>query len=473
MKKLLCLLLSVLLILPAMSAMAGDFGEMYVITDSPGERLNLRKSPAKDAASLGKYYAGVKVALCGNEKNGYVKVSIGGVEGWMDERFLSSTAPAESEIVRCNVSNRDGTGANLRTKPSKLRGRVITLYGNGQAVSILGVTDSGWAHVQMEDGVCGYMQADLLSVQVSFVDKIKVEANEPGTMMINTGSAQSYAPIYAEADKSSEVLGELYSGGNLIVHRFAEGGWSYVWAGHLGDGWIRTEYLVPWGTKIADNRKAYPCMSVDGYDPAFYARTEHGMELMATVQPGETVHIAGITADGWLVGYTDSYKTGGLMPVRCIDAQLWSEENLPHMMVVNPDPDDRLNLRAAPGASAEKLGKFYNGTQVTVVAYNDDRSWAQVLVGGQQGWMDMSYLTADPAGVPFAGVKADLCSSAMLCFTPDPSGGSYGPLPEGSVVTVLGLNDKGMCYVTLERGTTGWVDINALDVVAELSWEKY
>lgn len=472
MKKLLCLLLSVLLILPTMTALAGDFGEMYVITDSPGERLNLRKSPSGKSESLGKYYAGVKVTMLGEADNGFEKVMIGGVTGWMDRDFLATTQETY-EAVCCNVSNRDGSGANLRTKPSKLTGRVIQLCPNGQSVQILGVTDSGWVHVQLADGATGYMQADLLSVLVSFVDKMKVEKNEPGTMMINTGSAQSHVPVYAGPYESNQVLGELYSGGNLIVSRFAENGWSYIWAGHLGNGWIRTEYLVPWGTKVKDYRKAYPCGSVGGDDPAFYVRTEQGVERMATVQPGETVYISGITADGWVIGYADSYKNGGLMHMGHFGAQLWSEENLPHMTVVNPNPYDRLNLRATFSTSAESMGKFYNGTQVTVMAYNDDRSWAQVWVGGQQGWMDMSYLTADSAGVPCAGVTARLDRETVLYYTPNASGGSYGTLPEKTTVTVLGLNAKGMCYVSLGEETNGWLDMNALDVASELSWEKY
>ncbi len=68
-----------------------------------------------------------------------------------------------------------------------------------------------------------------------------------------------------------------------------------------------------------------------------------------------------------------------------VDATGWAAVN-------NPDPADRLHLRAAANREAESLGKFYNGTPVQVLERQSD--WARVNVGvdGLEGWMMASYL---------------------------------------------------------------------------------
>ena len=60
-------------------------------------------------------------------------------------------------------------------------------------------------------------------------------------------------------------------------------------------------------------------------------------------------------------------------------------------IVCNPIAQDRLNLRTEPSTRAESLGKFYNGTPVTVLRTEGD--WAQVTLHDQlSGWMHMDYL---------------------------------------------------------------------------------
>lgn len=62
-------------------------------------------------------------------------------------------------------------------------------------------------------------------------------------------------------------------------------------------------------------------------------------------------------------------------------------------VVVNPDPDDRLNLRAEPSRESRSLGKFYNRTPVRVLEQQGD--WCRVAIGTDgtlNGWMMTEYL---------------------------------------------------------------------------------
>ena len=68
-----------------------------------------------------------------------------------------------------------------------------------------------------------------------------------------------------------------------------------------------------------------------------------------------------------------------------------------YALVKNPDPADRLHLRAKPDRSAASLGKFYNRTPVYVLERGD--TWTKVRVGsgldGLTGYMMTKYLVFD------------------------------------------------------------------------------
>ena len=44
-----------------------------------------------------------------------------------------------------------------------------------------------------------------------------------------------------------------------------------------------------------------------------------------------------------------------------------NDNNMQYAVVNNPDPADMLNLRVKPDTGAISLGKFYNGTPVTIL----------------------------------------------------------------------------------------------------------
>ena len=64
------------------------------------------------------------------------------------------------------------------------------------------------------------------------------------------------------------------------------------------------------------------------------------------------------------------------------------------LYVNNPDPADRLNLRAAPGKNAHSIGKYYSGVSVELLDAPQN-GWAHVRIAPYEGYMDMTYLTPD------------------------------------------------------------------------------
>lgn len=82
-------------------------------------------------------------------------------------------------------------------------------------------------------------------------------------------------------------------------------------------------------------------------------------------------------------------------------------------VVSNPDPTERLHLRAKPSETSNSISKFYNGTPVEIWGVTD--GWYYVMIDGMGGYMLSQYIkktdglpaVADlPAEVSEAGLKA-------------------------------------------------------------------
>ena len=131
-----------------------------------------------------------------------------------------------------------------------------------------------------------------------------------------------------------------------------------------------------------------------------------------------------------------------------------------YAFVNNPDPADRLHLRAKSEKGAASLGKFYNRTPVYVLEERGD--WARVRIGrenrGLTGWMmkkDLAY-GGDREDVdcafPSLSVRGD---SAELLAEPKEGAASRGE--ESGGFYVIGVYGDDWTIVMTEDGTVGYV----------------
>lgn len=145
-----------------MIGLTDNYATCTVLNDAPERRLHLRASPSSKAESLGRYYSGIVVDMLWQEKehDGWRRVSIEGVSGWMSTEYLSFSnsslcgwLPPLGEVDGPNGS------VNLREGPG-YQSDVLMMQPNGMKVEILGV-DGEWAHVRLRRGsVSGYMLLD-------------------------------------------------------------------------------------------------------------------------------------------------------------------------------------------------------------------------------------------------------------------------------------------------------------------------
>ncbi len=88
-------------------------------------------------------------------------------------------------------------------------------------------------------------------------------------------------------------------------------------------------------------------------------------------------------------------------------------------LVTNPNPDDRLNLRAQPDKKSASLGKYYSGAPVRILENRGE--WARVDILGVEGWMMTEYLAIGDAmkSVVYAGPQLQTVEGgAMLHAEP-------------------------------------------------------
>ena len=160
----LSILVSAMLVLAHVStALAGT--NAVINNPNPDDRLNLRTEPSTDAPSLGKYYNGLDIQLLGSEENGWYKVRIGTLTGYMQAAYLE-TDPDKMWMVQgvsisFRVNNAYGTGLNLRESQST-ESKSLGFYKNGEIGYLLGVGET-WCHVLIGADEVGFMLRERLS----------------------------------------------------------------------------------------------------------------------------------------------------------------------------------------------------------------------------------------------------------------------------------------------------------------------
>ena len=146
--------------------MTDNYHDAYIYSKDPARRLNLRTGPGTQYETIGKYYSGVRVVFMHQPqpKKGWRRVLIEGVMGYVNTDYLEMYADyygKEWIAPLGKVQKVNEKGLNLRKAPTT-NAEIIAAYPVGTGVEILGIYDSIWAHVRLQDGSSGYMMLQYL-----------------------------------------------------------------------------------------------------------------------------------------------------------------------------------------------------------------------------------------------------------------------------------------------------------------------
>ena len=186
---------------------------MYV-TASSG--LNLRKGPSTSYAVIKTLSKGTEVTVV-SSSNGWSKVNVGGVSGYVSSDYLSSTKPSTGSSSS-NESTSNSTSTMYTTDRLNLRKgagtsySVITTLDKGIAVTVHS-SSNGWSKVSV-NGMTGYVSSSYLS------------STKPSNSSSSTDSSTS-SKVDKVLNFASQQLGKPYVWGAQGPNSFDCSGLTY------------------------------------------------------------------------------------------------------------------------------------------------------------------------------------------------------------------------------------------------------
>ena len=388
-------------------------------------------------------------------------------------------APAGSISLNGRNSTPSGEGKKLTTGSwtyyAKAGGATLYLQSNEREIisthpagtrATLLSTDGTWGAVII-NGQKGYMkmsqltQAKPSSVPADNSEKtvMYVATANGGALKLRKTASQSSPPVTRYEYGTAVTVYSRYNGWAYAVGPDGQGG--YMMLKHLSetrgtaanstadeendDGVIR--YIDTLGARNV------PLWSNTGSGSDQTGQFEHGAKVTAFPVKGQWCLWCYVTAKG-VSGYVETKYLKASRPAGSKAAQEEPEGTV-RTMYVSTGNEGRLNLRKSARKGSASLGRYENGTAVTVKVIRN--GWAQVSVNGKNGYMQADMLVPEPPAqnetTPAAGGE----TRAMYVNT-----GNEGRLHLRKAMRKtsdsLGLFDNGTA-VTVHAVQSGWAQV--------------
>ncbi|MGN0996168.1 MAG: hypothetical protein ACI4PG_04625 [Candidatus Ventricola sp.] len=296
---------------------------------------------------------------------------------------------------------------------------------------------------------------------------------------VNNPNPADRLNLRAKPSASAVSYGKYYNGVPVLVLSGPENGWCRVRVG-LGngvcdiEGYMKSEYLA-FGSQAAAVRDARPVLTLTDGGRDIPLRSFHSGSCVGKVKSGAQVTVLGVGMQYLHVVTQDG--TCGMVPANLAAPRLafanektsageHAEDMAVWAMVSNPNPADRLHLRAKPSTTAVSYGKYYNGVPVLVLS-GPENGWCRVRVGlgngvcDIEGYMKSAYLAFDDEAVTVQDAQPTVTLNNgnrdidLLSFR---SGSKVGKVKSGEQATVLGVSAKYLHVIT-EHADCGLVPI--------------
>lgn len=285
----------------------------------PNDRLNLRTEPSQDAPSLGKYYNGTWLEALSDEKDGWVKVRIFELEGYMMAEFLiypEQLQVGAATVPAVQIQNSSGSGLNLR-KAQSISSASLGLYKNGATVRVFGVSET-WCHVQTEDGNVGFMLQECLSPVLEFQESnsnTNSDTSQPvnDSAVVNNPNSIDRLNLRTKPSQNAPTLGKYYSGTTVEVLSSNQNGWTKVRI-HTLEGYMMTKYLA-FGQDQFSVGYAMPSVKIENMNGTGLNLRQQQSSSSASLglyKNGSTVCVLGVS-ENWCHVQTEDGQVGFML----------------------------------------------------------------------------------------------------------------------------------------------------------------
>ena len=152
----------------------------HVITDDTKVEtsLNVREGAGTEYEVVGRMYPQSAGEIL-EEKDGWVKIASGQVEGWVSSDYLLTGEDALETITENGYCYGTVTAEalNVRDIPG-LDSNVVSSLAQGADCVVSSIDEDGWAAVTDEDGTSGYVSAEYLDVAFALKDAMTLEEEQ-------------------------------------------------------------------------------------------------------------------------------------------------------------------------------------------------------------------------------------------------------------------------------------------------------
>lgn len=363
---------------------AGAQQYVYVCAADPDKLASLRANPTETSKVVGSYYNGVQgVRLFSFQRDGWVRMRIGTVEGWMAAQDVAD-APADRRELPYYppIASISARRTELRAANSNSSDELLVCEA-GESVEVLGKSEGGnWLHVRVYDGnpygltgLTGYVKAASVG---------RLESNSDGlygvyAVVASTGEHTNLEPIFAEADASSEELGLYYQGVEVELLDLTLTAFAHVRAGGLEGYMQKTDITLRRGSVQEGDASTLPQAQVNAPNGiTMRAQPEADALVTAAIEDGQTVSVLGVLGAWCCVRFDE--KTG-FVP----RAQLTGD-----LAGYARTTEPQLALRVSPSTGANVIVRIPQGRRVLIV--ETDGQWKYVEYEGQFGYVMENYL---------------------------------------------------------------------------------
>ena len=367
--------------------------------------LNLRADASTDSQILDVMPAGATVQLPGEQRNGFVRVTYNGTQGWAFGQFLGSGggASAPSDGGTDDGATTGATGAAQSTTNLNLRSgagtsfSVIDVIPAGGQVQLTGSRQNNFAQVTY-NGIQGWASLDFLTTGGGSGSSPAVpEDTDSGTASGAAGTAtvNGSLNLRASASTGAQIIDVMPGGVQVQVLGPRQNGFAQV-TYNGSQGWAFAQYLTIGGTAPAPDSGSEPAPTI----PPSSGSAPSG-PLWATVSlnlrsgPGTTYSILTVMPAGSSGTSTGQSQNG-----------FWS-----------------LNYNGTNGWASSSLLSTDGGSAVDPAPTSPGSSGSY----GQDQIIQIIYAAADRYGQSRADMlRVARCESVLDPNAVNASGGSYG-----------------------------------------------
>ncbi|MFI8707708.1 SH3 domain-containing protein, partial [Bacillus sp. NPDC077411] len=356
--------------------------------------LWVRSEANKSSEILGDLKQGEKITVLG-KANGWAKITYKGKEGYVSLKFVKlegkeAEKPAENIVTGTQETGIvTATSLWVRSEANK-SSEILGDLKQGEKITVLGKAN-GWAKITYK-GKEGYVSLKFVKLEGKAAEK-PAENIVTGTQETGTVTAASLW-VRSEANKSSEILGNLNHGEKITVLGTANGWAKITYKGK--EGYVSLKFVKLEGKeaeKPAESIVTGPQEEGTITAPSLRVRSEanKSSEILGNLNHGEKITVLG-KANGWakiMYKGKEGYVSLEFVQIRTSsnasngnNGQITEERGIVNTSL--------LNVRQGPSTNTSIVARLKNGESVSVLG--KENGWAKVRINSVEGYVSLQFL---------------------------------------------------------------------------------